>query len=46
MKLIRLGKSFALVIPKQIVRALKIENSEFEVEIGDKSTIILKVKEQ
>lgn len=33
-----------MVIPKQLVKALKLEGKEFEFEIKDMDTLILKIK--
>ena len=44
MKLIKLGRSYVIVIPKEIVKALKLEDKEFDIEIKDIRTLNLKVK--
>lgn len=45
-KLIKLGRSFVVVIPKEIVRAMSIEDKQFEFKIKDMKTLLVKIKSQ
>ncbi len=44
MKLIRLGRSYVIVIPKDLVESLELKDKKFNIKVRDTKTLILTIE--